>query len=237
MAYMKSPIAKRLCTLLLLVVFRSTLHAQLVCTNPLEYTALAEGNELINSQVKEQIDNQSRTAVLQNSIAAEFTQMRSWEQKYNKYLKDASGFASSLKASTSIYNEGARTLITLWHLKKAISSNTEGIVATMSMNNLYMETATELVSVYTVLNEAIAVGGKENMLTGAERSKMMWAINDRLRAFNRKLNSLYLSIRYYTINDIWNTATVGILDKTPQECATMSFERWRRAAKTVSKYK
>lgn len=234
---MKSPIAKRLQALVAFLMFHYTLNAQLVCTNPLEYTALAEGNELINSQIKEQIDHQSRTAVLLNSIAAEFTQMRSWEQKYNKYLQDAGGFASSLKAGTSLYNEGAKTLITLWHLKKAIGSNTQGIIATMSMNNLYMETATELVAVYTVLNEAIAVGGRENMLTGAERSKMMWAINDKLRVFNRKLNSLYLSIRYYTLNDVWNSATVGILDKTPQECAIMSFERWRRAAKTVSKYK
>ena len=43
----------------------------------------------------------------------------------------------------------------------------------MSMNNLYIETATELVSVFTLLNDAVAKGGKENMLTGAERSKTL----------------------------------------------------------------
>ncbi|QUT68557.1 hypothetical protein INE83_04063 [Bacteroides uniformis] len=69
------------------------------------------------------------------------------------------------------------------------------------MNNLYIETATELVSVFTLLNDAVAKGGKENMLTGAERSKTLWALNDKLSAFSRKLHLLYLSIRYYTLND------------------------------------
>lgn len=69
------------------------------------------------------------------------------------------------------------------------------------MNNLYMETATELVSVFTLLKDAVAKGGKENMLTGAERSKTLWALNDKLSAFSKKLHRLYLSIRYYTMTD------------------------------------
>lgn len=44
----------------------------------------------------------------------------------------------------------------------------------MSMNNLYVETATELVSVFNLLNNAVAKGGTENMLTGADRSKTLW---------------------------------------------------------------
>ena len=37
------------------------------------------------------------------------------------------------------------------------------------------------------------------MLTGAERSKTLWALNDQLAAFSRKLHLLYLSLRYYTL--------------------------------------
>lgn len=35
-------------------------------------------------------------------------------------------------------------------MKKAISDNPQGIVAAMSMNNLYIETATELVTVFSL---------------------------------------------------------------------------------------
>ena len=98
------------------------------------------------------------------------------------------------------------------------------------MNNLYIETATELVSVFTLLNDAVAKGGKENMLTGAERSKTLWTLNDQLSAFSRKLHLLYLSIRYYTLNDVWNNVTAGMLDRNNGEATRMALSHWRRAA-------
>lgn len=204
--------------------------AQIVTTNPLEYVALAEGNELILGKVKDQMDGQKKTALLQNTIAAEFEQMRQWEKKYNSYLKTASGFASSLKACTHLYNDGVRIFISLCKLKKAISDNPQGIVAAMSMNNLYIETATELVTVFSLLRDAVAKGGKENMLTGAERSQTLWALNDQLSAFQKKLNLLYLSIRTYTMTDVWNNVTAGMLDRSNGEVARMAMNRWRRAA-------
>lgn len=120
------------------IILSVTAKAQIVTTNPLEYVALAEGNELILGKVKDQMDGQKKTALLQNTIAAEFEQMRQWEKKYNSYLKTASGFASSLKACTHLYNDGVRIFISLCKLKKAISDNPQGIVAAMNMNNLYM---------------------------------------------------------------------------------------------------
>ena len=226
---MRSPITK-IAMLLFGIILSVTAKAQIVTTNPLEYVALAEGNELILGKVKDQMDGQKKTALLQNTIAAEFEQMRQWEKKYNSYLKTASGFASSLKACTHLYNDGVRIFISLCKLKKAISDNPQGIVAAMSMNNLYIETATELVSVFTLLNDAVAKGGHENMLTGAERSKTLWALNDKLSAFSRKLHLLYLSIRYYTLNDVWNNVTAGMLDRNNGEAARMAMTRWRRAA-------
>ena len=173
-------------------------QAQIAASNPLEWVALAEGNELINGQIDKQIKGQTQTAALQNSIAAEFNRIHQWEKEYNSYLKTASGYASSLKACTHLYNDGVRIFLTLGKLGKAIKNNPQGIIASMSMNNLYIETATELVTVFTLLNDAVAKGGTENMLTGAERSKTLWALNDKLSAFSRKLHLLYLSIRYYT---------------------------------------
>ena len=208
--------------------------AQIASSNPLEYVALAKGNELINAQIKSQIEDEQKTALLQNTIAAEFTMIHSWERKYNKYLKTAEGYASTLKACTTLYDDGVRVFINLCNLKKAITNNPQGIVATMSINNLYIETATELVSVYTTLKDAIAKGGEENMLTGAERSKTLWALNDRLAAFNKRLNQLYLSIRYYNMMDVWENATAGMLDRDNAEIAQASLRRWKRCSRIVT---
>jgi len=208
-------------------------HAQIISSNPLEYVALAEGNELINGQIKTQIDDQQKTALLQNGIAAEFTMIHKWEKKYNSYLKTVDGYASTLKACTTLYDDGVRIFINLCNLRKAMADNPQGIVATISMNNLYIETATELVTIYTTLRDAIAKGGTENMLTGAERSKTLWALNDRLDAFNKKLTKLYLSIRYYTMTDVWNSVTAGMLDRTNGEIALQAHRRWIRCARAA----
>lgn len=226
---MKSPITKIL-ILSLCLLLTYTAKAQIVTTNPLEYAALAEGNELILGKVKDQIDGQKKTALLQNTIAAEFEQMRQWEKKYNSYLKTASGFASSIKACTHLYNDGVKIFITLGKLKNVVSDNPQGIVASMNMNNLYIETATELVTVFSLLRDAVAKGGKDNMLTGAERSQILWALNNQFSAFQKKLNLLYLSIRTYTMTDVWNNATAGMLDRNNGEIAQIAMQRWRRAA-------
>ena len=207
--------------------------AQYVQTNPLEWVALAEGNEAINTQVQAQTEGQMKTAILQNTIAAEFNKIHEWEGKYSSYLQTASGYASSLKAASTLYEDGVGIFITLGKLHNAINNNAQGIAATIPMNNLYAETATELVTVYTLLRNAVATGGKRNMLTGAERSETMWALSDKLGTLHRKLNRLYLSIRYYTMTDVWNNATAGMLDRTPGTVAAMALGRWKRAAKAI----
>ena len=206
--------------------------AQIVVANPLEWAVLAEGNELIDGQIKNETEGMTRTAVLQNTIAAEFSGIRSWEKKYNAYLKSADGYASSIKAATYLYNDGVRLFINLSDIRKAIAANPQGLAATLSMNNLYIETATELVSVYSTLKEAIATGGDGNMLTGAERSETLWLIEDRLKAFNHKLSLLSLSLRYYTLSDVWYNATEGIIDRDYGEIARHAQSRWKRASRT-----
>ena len=126
-----------------------------------------------------------------------------------------------------------RIFLTLGKLGRAVRDNPQGIVASMNMNNLYIETATELVSVFTLLRDAVAAGGEENMLTGAERSTTLWALNDRLAAFSRKLHRLYLSLRYYTLCDVWNDITAGMIDRDNGEAARMALSRWHRAAVAI----
>lgn len=217
---------------LLLVV--QEIKAQYVQTNPLEWVALAEGNEAINNQAQSETEGQMKTAILQNTIAAEFNKIHEWERKYSGYLQTANGYASSLKAASTLYEDGVRIFITLGKLYNAINKKTQGLVSTISMNNLYIETATELVTVYTLLRNAVATGGKQNMLTGAERSETMWALSDKLGTFHKKLNRLYLSIRYYTMTDVWNNATAGMLERTSGEVAIMALGRWKRAAKAIN---
>ena len=222
----------------LIIVFLSVFcsincTAQIVSSNPLEYVALAEGNELINGQIKKQIEDQQKTALLQNTIAAEFTKIHEWERKYNSYVKSVEGYASTLKACTHLYDDGVRVFINLCQLKKSIAENPQGIAASISINNLYIETATELVTVYATLKTAIAKGGNENMLTGAERSKTLWELNDRLDAFNKKLSQLALSIRIYTLSDVWYNATAGMIDRSNGEIAHQAMSRWQRSARAA----
>lgn len=72
------------------------------------------------------------------------------------------------------------------------------------------------------------------MLTGAERSETLWAINDKLEAFNKKVHQLYLSIRYYTMLDVWYNLSAGMIERFPGTIALQAHERWRRAARSVT---
>lgn len=207
-----------------------------VYQNPLEWMVLGEGNEAINKKISSQIKGQTETAVLQNSIAAEFKKIHEWEKKYSDYTKTVSGYAASLKAASCIYDDALRIFITLGNLKKACEENPQGIVASIPMNTLYLETATELVSTFTLIRNAVAKGGPTNMLTGAERSETLWAINDKLEEFNKKIHRLYLSIRYYTLLDVWYNLSAGMIERTPGTIARQAHDRWRRAAKGVFYY-
>ena len=223
--------------LALLVAYSIGSKAQVVTTNPGEYTILATGNELINNTVKSETKAQRSTALFQSTIAAEFTKIKQWEADYNSYLKTAEGYASALKAATHIYDDGVRIILTIDKLRKAATNNPQGIVATLDMNNLYMETVTEMTSIFTLLKNAVSKGGKENMLTGSERSKTLWQLEDRLSAFSHKLQSLYLSIRHYTMADVWNRITAGMIERDRTSIAEQSLSHWRRIAREVAQYR
>ena len=99
-----------------------------------------------------------------------------------------------------------------------------------------METTTEMLSVFTLLKDAITQGGATNMLTGAERSKTLWKLEDKLSSFSHKLQLLYLSIRHYRMSDVWNRATAGMIERDKHDVALQSLSHWKRYAKEVSLY-
>ena len=209
----------------------ATLQAsgQAVEVNGTQVVAIGGGGELINNSVSKQTTAMTKTALLESAIGAEYASIKSWESKYNSYLKTASGYAEGLKAATTLYAEGVITLRHLYEIINAVGNNPQGVVATMSMNNLYAETASELIKVYNILRNTLAVGGKANMLTGAERTEILWQVNDTMKDFNYKLRKLALSISYYTLTDVWNKATAGMVERDHGEIAREAYKRWVRA--------
>jgi hypothetical protein len=204
--------------------------AQVGESNPSQYVAIAEGQTLVNNAVNSQTKGMQKTAALQGSMAAEFTMMKKWEQKYNSYLKTARGYADALKAGTSLYADGVETLRHLYEIRKAINANPTGIGATLAMNDLYLETTTEFIKTYRLLKVSIAKGGTDNMLTGAERTEMLWQLNDELARLNAKLRTLAISIAYHNFTDVWNQYTAGMVDKSHADIAHDAYDRWRRAS-------
>ena len=216
-------------TLVLAGISVST-FAQVGESNPSQYVAIAEGQTLVNNAVNSQTKGMQKTAALQGSMAAEFTMMKKWEQKYNSYLKTARGYADALKAGTSLYADGVETLRHLYEIRKAINANPTGIGATLAMNDLYLETTTEFIKTYRLLKVSIAKGGTDNMLTGAERTEMLWQLNDELARLNAKLRTLAISIAYHNFTDVWNQYTAGMVDKSQADIAHDAYDRWRRAS-------
>ena len=204
--------------------------AQVGEANPLQYAAIAEGTYMLNSAINSQTKGMQKTAAFQGTIAAEFTKMKQWEGKYNAYLKTARGYAEALKAGTTLYADGVQTLQHLYEIQRAVNANPAGIGATLAMNDLYLETASEFIKTYRLLKVSVAKGGTDNMLTGTERTEMLWQLADELARLNAKLRTLAISIAYHNFTDVWNQYTAGMVDKSHGEIAADAYERWRRAS-------
>lgn len=205
-------------------------------SNPLEYTAIGEGEALIDSKLKNQTIQLDTLAVVHSGIVIAETKMKNWEAKYNSYLKTAQGYASSIKAGCSLYMEGMQTLAALWEIKTACKINPQGIASSISMNNLYMETATELVKTFRILKQVIAKGGEGNMLNGAERTRLLWQLNGEIYELNKKFRALALSISFYSFEDVWNHAIAGKIQKSNKTLAQEASKRQAKAMNLVSKF-
>lgn len=220
----------KLMTVAVILIVPVLSYAQAAESNPAQVVAIDEGNKMINDKISSQATAMQKTATYQGSIATEFTIMKGWESKYNSYLKKTRGYAEAIQAGTTLYADGVETLQHLYELQRAINANPTGIGATLAMNDLYMETAQEFIKTYRVLKTSIAKGGKENMLTGAERTEMLWELTDALARLNSKLRMLAISIAYHNLTDVWNQATVGIIPRSHSDIAHDAIDRWKRAS-------
>lgn len=225
---MKLQIHYKIYTVFIAGLLSLSAKAQMVESNPLQYEAIREGNSLINKFISTQTKDMQKIAALQGTMAGELAQIKSWEQKYNAYLKTARGYAETIKAGTSIYADALRTFQSLMEIKKTVVANPQGIAASLSMNNLYMESAIELLKTFRLLKVSIAQGGETNMLTGSERSEMLWNLSDQLNSMSRRFHELAISIAFYNLTDVWRRATAGMIDRSHEEIAKESFDRWRR---------
>lgn len=208
--------------------------AQMSQSNPLQYVEIETGHKNINDQIKKQTKAQEKTGLLQATISAEFTKIKQWEGKYNSYLKTARGYAEAIKAGTSLYAEGVETLRHIHEIRKAVAANPQGIGASVAMNNIYVETAAELIKTYRLLKVSVALGTNVNMLTGAERTELLWNLNDALDQLNRKLRRLAMSIAFYNLGDVWNNATVGMVERSHAQVAADAIDRWKRAQRVYA---
>jgi len=224
-------------TALLLMAFSVsvTCKGQCVKTNPGEYTAITQGNIDLNKTIGKQTVKMTAIAGEQGAIAAEFHQIKTWEGKYNQYLKTAQGYAEKLKASTTIYATGVQCLLRLYDIEKAIQNNPQGVAATISINNLFAEVVAEFTKTYTLLKNSVAGGGFKNMLTGAERTQLLWTISDQLEELNSKLRRLSVSLAYYNLIDVWRQATAGLGITSKGQIASDALDRWNRARKVQMK--
>lgn len=205
-------------------------------SNPLEYAAIQKGEADINSHITTQTRDMGELAAVQGTMVGEATLMKKWEKQYNSYLTTTKGYAEKIAAACTLFQEGVQTLTYLWEIDQARKVNPQGVFASMSMNNLYMETAAEFTKTYRLLNKVVKKGGQENMLNGSERTLLLWKLSAELEQLNKKLRSLALSITVFNFEDVWNRAIAGKIEKTNGMLAEDARKRQSKAMRQVAKF-
>ena len=205
-------------------------------SNPGEYLAIKKGEDSILNEISAQTNYRKKEAGIQAELSETTTKIKNWEQQYNKYLKTTEGFADGIAAACQLYLEGVQTLNALWEVSAAKKINPQGVFATMSMNNLYMETAIQFIKTYRSLKKVCKKGGNGNMLNSAERTQLIWNLERELEQLNSKLRRLAVSISVFSFEDVWNRAIAGKIDKSNGMLALEARNRMRRAATSVARY-
>lgn len=230
-------VIKKLFCSILVFIFPTFIYAGITEENPGEYAALGVGSSMINNSVSSQTKEMSQTAVLQGAIAGEYTVMKSWEDKYNSYLKTTQGYAEQIKSCIGLYAEGVKALRNIFDLQKAINNNPQGIFTTACLSSIYVETAIIAIRTYNSLQKVVALGGSENMLNAAERTLLLAQLNDNMEELNNKIRRLTLAVAFYTVNDLWNYWSAGMFDRNEGQVASEAMQRWKRASKISYEYR
>lgn len=382
MIMMKGTLMKAFLVVSFMPMGSGTVNAALTTTDPLLLLAVSNGSALVNDKIGNETNKMSEIGLLQNSIGIQFNAIKTWEDKYNSYLKTANGYAEALKAGTTLYTDAMVAIRNIRDIKKAVEENPQGLAANLVMSDIYMETVTEFIKTFRILeysitgeksdngplvptpaappnitpgcvittvtikndsgkdiafdgkicfvlygtladgsysgyfrekgictggdytipaggsktytvvfedngqgprevlgmpfadksqsgqyksNNCFYIGGSgftcenmspgatfedggsytmsvdsdtkewtggdggDNMLNGKERTMMLWSICDRMDELNKKLRMLCMSLWYYRLEDVWNYATRGLLDRDVGDIANESLRRWKRA--------
>lgn len=193
-----------------------------------------QGTDSVNSRISKETKLSREIAGFQGAIGAEFAGMKRWQRKYIEYLSTVQGYAEAIKAGTTLYSDALITLRNIMDIKKAAKLNPQGLGAALVMSDIYVETTVEFIKTFRTLENAIAKGGDQNLLTGKERTQMLWSICDRLEELNDKLRMLSLCVAYYDMNDVWNQALSGIIPRTKADVAKDAFKRWRKVDRVIT---
>lgn len=240
---MKLPIDFRLLATVMINVTSLHASAQVVAVDPVQEVAIMVGTDSVSRQINRQVKAEEKVLAEQVMIKLQANQIKNWEEKYNKYLCTAQGYANKLQATATVVTDALQTLIRLNELRKAVADNPQGLVSTASMNNLYAECVFQFVEVFRLFKTTLAKGGgyknkeeKGNMLNGKERTELLWDLSSAIADLNDKFHHLALSISYYNLTDVWNKLTLGIIPKDHEQIANEAYERWQRAYRVSCGY-
>ena len=140
--------------ILSIVSIRMSAIIDFVSVDPLWEAAVMTGTKKVMDQYNTQNTKLLEMAALQNTMALHFNAVKEWRRKENAYLKVAC-YAEAVQAGSRLTAEAVRTVRDLMDLKKVMQRNPEGIAATVSMNNLYIETIVEFIKTFRMLQNVL----------------------------------------------------------------------------------
>lgn len=186
------------------------------------------------------LGNQAKELVALNVAVApvnyETSKLKNWETKYYTYLQDASYMMSSLQASSTIYTQAYETFRNLYELVRSMHDNPQGVVSTAAINNLYITTAVKFLKVFRLIKYTITKSGRASMLNGSERCQLLWRISGDLDDLNHDIRRLSLSVRYYSLLDVWMNAILPYGIVNHKAVADYCFNKWKRNYRQYAKY-
>lgn len=188
---------------------------------------------LLNQSYSKEVASESAIALSERAIAVEFDRISEWKAKYNSYLKTAEGLGSALNAAYHIFYEASRLLRSIMDIKDSAEDNTEGVLASFSMRDIYIDTFGELLSMYSALQTAVSAGGKESMLTGEERLSVMWDLEKHIEKLADKLHTLSICMRQCTFLSNWNHTVISTIPVDKGTIAKIVMDDWTRSVNAV----
>lgn len=232
---MRKNILKIAFTFCLLAFVASARAVSLTVENAPEYITITTGEAEIEKYTSEQIAKGAATATEQAAIDLMNAQIMSWQNKHNLYLKSAK-FGEAIANACTLFSDGVCTLRSLYDVYVATHINPQGTLCAGVMSNLYLETACDFISVYSILKKVIKGGGENNMIDGSKKMMLLWQATDVLERLNSKLNQLAFTITVTSFEDVWNAAIAGMIDKTHGQLAREAQRRCERAINNVNQF-